>query len=188
MKKLFRNQWANIIFVVVILVMIIPQTRKPIQIVVNKIFAFSPSVTSENERVELEDYNWTLETESGKKVNFSEAKGKVIIVNYWATWCPPCIAEMPSFQELHTDYKDRVAFYFISGEDHETTNNFLKRKGYDFNSYRMLSDDPKPLNGYTLPSTFVIDKNGSIVIEKVGAADWNSQNFRNTLEQLLAKE
>lgn len=185
MKKLFSNQWANIIFIVIILALIIPQTRKPIQIVVNKIFAFSPSVTDEEDRKQLEDYNWTLETKSGKKVDFAESKGKVIIVNYWATWCPPCIAEMPSFQKLHTDYKDKVDFYFISGEDHETTNNFLKRKGYDFSSYRMLSEDPKPLNGYTLPSTYVIDKNGIIVVNKVGAADWNSQNFRNTIDGLL---
>lgn len=188
MKKLFSNQWANIIFIVIILVMLIPQTRKPIAIVFNKLIAFSPSVTAEEEREMLESYDWTLETKDGKKVNFSETKGEVIIVNYWATWCPPCIAEMPSFQELYADYGDRVAFYFISGEDHETTNNFLKRKGYRFNSYRMLSADPKPLNGYTLPTTFVIDKKGAIVINKVGAADWNSQNFRSTLEQLLAKE
>ena len=94
---------------------------------------------------------------------------------------------MPSFQELYTDYKDDVAFYFISGEDHETTNNFLKRKGYNFSSYRMLSEDPKPLDGYTLPSTYVIDKSGTIVVDKKGAADWNSQNFRNLLSQLLAE-
>jgi len=188
MKKLFSNQWANIIFIVLILVLIIPQTRKPIQIVVNKVFAYSPSVTDEEDRKELENYNWTLETASGKKVDFAESKGKVIIVNYWATWCPPCIAEMPSFQELYTDYKDEVAFYFISGEDHETTNNFLKRKGFRFSSYRMLSKDPKPLDGYTLPSTYVIDKNGTIVVDKKGAADWNSQNFRNTLDELLAEK
>ena len=94
---------------------------------------------------------------------------------------------MPSFQELYTDYKDEVEFYFISGEDHETTNNFLKRKGYRFSSYRMLSEDPKPLDGYTLPSTYVIDKNGTIVVDKKGAADWNSQNFRNLLNQLVAE-
>ncbi|WP_282019071.1 TlpA family protein disulfide reductase [Salegentibacter mishustinae] len=187
MKKLFKNQWSNIIFIVIILAMIIPQTRKPIQIVVNKIFAFSPSATDEEDRKELETYNWALETASGKRVDFAESKGKVIIVNYWATWCPPCIAEMPSFQELYTDYKDEVEFYFISGEDHETTNNFLKRKGYRFSSYRMLSEDPKPLDGYTLPSTYVIDKNGTIVVDKKGAADWNSQNFRNLLNQLLAE-
>jgi thiol-disulfide isomerase/thioredoxin len=187
MKKLFSNQWANIIFIVLILVLIIPQTRKPIQIVVNKVFAFSPSVTDEEDRKELESYSWTLETASGSKVDFAKSKGKVIIVNYWATWCPPCIAEMPSFQELYTDYKDEVEFYFISGEDHETTNNFLKRKGYNFSSYRMLSEDPKPLDGYTLPSTYVIDINGTIVVDKKGAADWNSQNFRNLLSQLLVE-
>lgn len=185
--KLFKSQWSNIIFIVLILLLVIPQTRKPIQIFVNKILSFSPSETDEEDREVLADYNWVLQNTEKERIEFADYKGEVIIVNYWATWCPPCIAEMPSFQELYDDYEGKVAFFFISGEDHPTTTNFLDKKELSLPSYRMLSADPKPLDGYTLPTTYVIDKKGSIVINKRGAADWNSQAFRNTLDKLIAE-
>lgn len=185
--KIFKNRWTDIILVVLIVAMLIPQTRKPIQILVNQIFSFSPSVTEKEDREKLADYNWILQDLEGSRVDFSDYKGKVILVNYLATWCPPCIAEMPRLQELYTDYQDKVAFFFVSGEEPETVRKFLKKKNFDLPVYNMLSTDPKPLDGYSLPSTYVIDKKGNIVIHKVGAADWNSQKTRETLDELLAQ-
>ena len=183
--KLFKNQWSNIIIAVIILAMIIPGTRKPIQIFVNKLLAFSPSITSEDERESLADYNWALEKNNKDKLKFEDLKSKVIIVNFWATWCPPCIAEMPSFELLYRDYKDKVEFLFVSSEDHETVRGFLNRKKYSIPAYRPLSEAPEPLNGKTLPTTYLIDKNGAIVIKKIGAADWNSESLRKTIDKLL---
>ncbi|MDT0678576.1 TlpA family protein disulfide reductase [Autumnicola musiva] len=183
--KIFKNQWSNIILIVIILALLIPQTRKPLQVFANKVFAFSPEVTDEAEREQLSGYNWVLENSNEKRVNFSEYQDEVIVVNYWATWCPPCIAEMPSFQDLYQDYKGEVQFFFISGEEHETVRNFLKEKRFSLPTFRMLSADPKPLDGYTLPTTYVIDRQGNIVIKKIGSANWNSQSMRNTLDKLL---
>lgn len=185
--KLFKNQWSNIIIAVIVLVLIIPGTRKPIQIFFNKILSFSPSVTSEEDRGSIAGYNWSLEQNNKDRKAFSEYKGEVVLVNFWATWCPPCIAEMPSFQELYVDYHDKVNFLFVSSEDHETVRGFLNRKNYTLPAYRPLSQPPEPLNGSTLPTTYLIDKEGNIVIQKVGAADWNSQSVRNTIDELLAK-
>lgn len=185
--KLFKNQWTNIIFAVIILVLIIPATRKPIQIFLNKVLAFSPSVTSEKDRATLVDYNWVLEKNNKDRVEFSEYQGKVVFVNFWATWCPPCIAEMPSLQLLYEDYQDKIVFLFVSDEDRETVSGFLNRKQFTFPAYRPLSNAPKPLNGSTLPTTYLIDKQGNIVIQKVGAADWNSEKVRETIDGLLQK-
>ena len=185
--KLFKNQWVNIIFAVIILVLLIPATRKPIQIFLNKVLAFSPSVTSEKDRATLADYNWVLEKNNKDKVEFSEYAGKVIFVNFWATWCPPCIAEMPSLQLLYEDYQDEIVVLFVSSEDRETVRGFLNRKKYSIPAYRPLSEAPIPLNGNTLPTTYLIDKQGKIVIQKVGAADWNSDKVRETIDGLLQK-
>ncbi|GAA4318830.1 TlpA disulfide reductase family protein [Pontixanthobacter gangjinensis] len=185
--KLFKNQWSNIIFIVVILAMIIPQTRKPIQIFVNKLISFAPSVNDEEDREKIANYNWVLEDSREKRVEFEEFKNEVVILNFWATWCPPCIAEMPSFQELYEDYGEKVTFLFVSSEHHETTDGFMKRKRFSLPSYKMLTKAPEPMIGKTLPTTYVIAKDGSIVVDKVGAADWNSDSFRKTLDKLLAE-
>lgn len=185
--KLFKNQWSNIIIVVLILALVIPQTRKPIQIFFNKLISFAPSVNDEEDREKISNYNWVLENNRKDRVEFSEFKNEVIVVNFWATWCPPCIAEMPSFQKVYEDYQDKVKFVFVSGEQHETVENFLKRKRFTFPTYKMLTKAPEPMNGKTLPTTYVISKDGSIVIDKVGAADWNSEKFRTTLDKLIAE-
>lgn len=183
--KLFKNQWSNIIIVVVILVLIIPGTRKPIQIFFNKALSFSPSVTSEEDRKTIASYDWSLEKNNRDKENLSQYEGEVVLINFWATWCPPCIAEMPSFQELYVDYQDKITFMFVSSEDHETVRGYLNRKNMTLPAYRPLSQPPQPMNGNTLPTTYLLDKQGNIVIQKVGAADWNSQSVRETIDGLL---
>ncbi|TQI70065.1 thiol-disulfide isomerase/thioredoxin [Gramella sp. Hel_I_59] len=183
--KLFKNQWSNIIIIVIILVMVIPQTRKPVQIFVNKLISFAPSVNDEEDQEKLASYDWILEDKRGKRIEFSEFENEVIVVNFWATWCPPCIAEMPSFQEVYEDYGEKVRFVFVSGEQHQTTDNYMKRKRFTLPSYKMRTKAPEPMLGKTLPTTYVISKSGKIVIDKVGSADWNSDSFRSTLDKLL---
>ena len=96
---------SNIIFVVVIALLIIPQTRQPIQIFLQKGLAMiSPSEISADKRENLESYdNWKLIDSNGNQYDFKQAQGKVVFINFWATWCPPCIAEMPSIDNLYAD-------------------------------------------------------------------------------------
>ncbi len=183
--KLFKNQWFNIILGLIIVVMLMPQTRKPFQIFINKALAFSPSLTGEENRERLVDYNWVLESNNKERIEFQDYKGQVILINYWATWCPPCIAEMPSLQQLYEDYQDEVVFLFVSGEGHQTVKRFLERKNYTIPSFKMLTQNPAILDGRVLPTTYLIDREGNIVIKKEGAADWNSESVRNTLDDLL---
>src|SRR5690554_5108361 len=125
MEKSLKKHWSNILFVVFLALLIIPQTRMPIQVFVQRLISFSPSETSEEKRVTLQDYHWQLQALDSGEINFSQSQGKVVIVNFWATWCPPCVAEMPSFQKLYDDFGNEVDFYFVTSEEPERVNRFL---------------------------------------------------------------
>ncbi|GGG60253.1 TlpA family protein disulfide reductase [Bizionia arctica] len=177
---------SNIIFLIVIVLLIIPQTRQPIQVFMNKGLAlFGPSIIEETEREKLTDYSWQLLSDSGESFDFNDAKGKVVVINFWATWCPPCIAEMPSLEALYSSYKDEVVFLFVSDEDPKAIANFMTKNNYSFQYYSPKSSNPKLFDVSGIPRTFIIDKKGQIVIDKTGAANWNSDGVRNQIEQLL---
>lgn len=166
--------------------MIVPQTRQPIQILLHKGLAFfSPSKVNESNQILIEDYNWNLKAKDGTVFNFEETRGKVVIINFWATWCPPCIAEMPSMQSLYDDYKDRVEFIFVSNEAFEVINKFTSKNGYTFDVYNPMTKYPEVFNITSIPRTFLIDKKGNIVIDKNGAANWNSDSVRSIIDDLL---
>lgn len=187
--KISKSQRNNIIFLVIILVMLIPQTRRPIQLMLQKGLAMiSPSVVDKEDRVALTDYDWQLVDEHGKAYDFNQAKGKVIFVNFWATWCPPCIAEMPSMEKLYQAYKDDVVFLFVSNEKQEVISKFKKKNSYEFLVHASLSPGPKLFKTSSIPRTFVLDKQGHIVIDKSGAADWNSAKVRKLLDDLIKSE
>ncbi|MBK5212971.1 MAG: TlpA family protein disulfide reductase [Flavobacteriaceae bacterium] len=187
-----KKHWSNILFVAFLALLIIPQTRMPIQVFVQRLISFSPSEKSGNDRETLQDYNWNLQKLDAEavpaerqEVNFSQSKGKVVIVNFWATWCPPCVAEMPSFQKLYDSYKDKVDFYFVTSEKAEKVQHFMEKNGYTLHIYLQTSEAPKQLESNVLPTSYLISKSGEIVIDEEGAADWNSEKMRTLLDNLL---
>ncbi len=185
--KFDQKKISNLIFVIILLLFFIPNTRGMMQIFLTRIFSFSPSVVDTEERMSVANYDWKLHGVNTDAMNFATAEGKVVVLNYWATWCPPCIAEMPSLQDLYTDYKDKVVFVFLTEDDDPELHKFMSDKDYNFPIYRSLSPHPKPFVHKPIPGTYVIDKKGSIVIHKVGAANWNSDSVRATLDQLIAE-
>lgn len=189
-KTLFsflKKHKSNILFGIVVLLLIIPQTRMPILVTVQRIIAFSPSTIAEDKRETIVDYSWNLRALNASNVNLEDAKNEVIVINLWATWCPPCVAEMPSFQALYDDYGNRVAFYFVSNEKSEILNRFMERHNYTMPIFQTLEAAPTQFNSNALPTTYVIAKNGEIVIKKTGVADWNSRKMRSLLDKLIAE-
>lgn len=184
MKEFLKKYWKNILFIVFIGILFIPATRKQIQIGVNQLLTFSPSLIAEEDQKSLATYNWKLESLEGEKVNFQQSQNKIIIVNFWATWCPPCIAEMPDLQKLYDDFGTEVDFYFLTNDDPKKVNRFFADKNYDLPVFYVEGNLPKPLNGDALPTTYIIDQEGKIIVEKVGAADWNGEKVRKILKDL----
>ncbi len=173
-----KKNWSNVLFVVVIVLLVLPQTSLPIKAFISRITATSPSIESETERDVLTDYQWNLKDLNGAEVDFSKFKGQKILINFWATWCPPCVAEMPSMQELYNDYKDNVVFIFVTNEKESVVNKFITKYGYTFPIYKAISPTSELLRTNNLPTTYLLNEEGEILINKTGAADWNSVTVR----------
>ncbi|MCF6296642.1 MAG: TlpA family protein disulfide reductase [Flavobacteriaceae bacterium] len=137
------------------------------------------------DRKKLSSYNWKLINKKGESVDFNTLKGKVIVVNFWATWCPPCIAEMPSFQKLYDIYKDNIVFLFVASDEKDKVTTFIDKNKYTIPVYFEASNRPVEMESNSLPTTYIINKEGEIVVDKVGAVDWNSKKVKKLLDKLL---
>lgn len=134
------------------------------------------------------DYNFTLKDLEGNTVDFKDFKGKVIFLNLWATWCGPCRAEMPSIHNLYTSIdKDKVAFVMLSidtGKNHHKVVSYIQDRGFTFPVYTPAGYLPKHLQVPSIPTTFIISKDGKVVSKNAGAANYDTEKFRQFLQGL----
>lgn len=121
----------------------------------------------------------------GRLHRFSEFRGKVVLVNLWATWCPPCIAEMPGLEHLYQKTKGEVAFVMISRDrDFDLARKFVARKGYHFPIYHARGPLPPELSSSAIPATFVIAPNGRVAFTHKGMADYDHPEIEKFLREL----
>ncbi len=134
-------------------------------------------------------YDFSLDKIEGGTLDFTELKGKVVFINFWATWCPPCVAEMPGIQSLYDKYKDNedIAFVMISLDSKRSKAvKFIEKKGFTMPVYFPNSSRiPKVYESKGIPTTFVIDKEGFIAYKKVGMANYDAASFIEFVEKQL---
>ncbi len=173
--------WSNIFFVLVIAALIYPNSRAWIM----RQVAFSPSVNAIEKSPTLADYQWELKGINTPNINLESLKEKVIFVNFWATWCPPCRAEMPLIQKLYDDYKTKVDFVFVTADASDKVKSYYKENNLDLPTYNMHTQEPNEFVTSSIPTTYIVSKKGKIVVSTVGAANWNSSKIRKLLDKLL---
>jgi thiol-disulfide isomerase/thioredoxin len=132
------------------------------------------------------DYVWTLKSLDGTDVSLESARGKVIFVNVWATWCGPCVAEMPSLQRLHERVRgDDVFFAFVTQEPTDVAKAFLEKHKLTLPVFTMTGELPPAFKRKGIPSTFVVSKRGAIAFSHVGAARWDDARTIGFLDELI---
>ena len=124
----------------------------------------------------------------GKAVSFESLKGKVIFMNMWATWCPPCIAEMPNIQKLYEKVgSDKIAFVMLSLDEDgmDKVKKFIGKKGFTFPVYMPASPLPQEFYSNAIPTTFIISPQGKIVAKQEGLAEYDTKEVRKFLQGMV---
>ena len=130
--------------------------------------------------------DWNLKALDGAVINLDkEYKDKVVFINFWATWCPPCITEMPTIEKLYQKFKDRIGFACISTESLETIRAFKTKKKYSFTMYQIEMEIPDEFELNIIPATFIISRDRKVALKHVGGADWSHDKVINFLEGLI---
>ena len=115
-------------------------------------------------------------------------KGKNLFINYWATWCNPCLAEMPYMAELYENYQyqDDLIFLYLSREKLDTIKNYIPKDEslQNLPIYKIVTDDEFFATS-GIPTTFIVNSKGEVVVKDVGSAFWNDESVFKFLDQLI---
>lgn len=133
---------------------------------------------------EKADYNFSLIDQNGQVLEGKSLKGRTIFLNIWATWCAPCVAEMPGINTLYNDLKEEEDLVFLMithDKDFQKAKDWVAKKGFDFPIYRMNSRLPDVYETNVIPTTFVISKKEKIIVKHTGMADYNNRRFKKLL-------
>ncbi|MFO8236533.1 MAG: TlpA disulfide reductase family protein [Bacteroidales bacterium] len=185
-QKLF-NKILDIIFVLLIISVIIPATRKEVMTYASKIRMYVTSVKTneDNEAIKSPGSLQFVDVE-GETQHLNDFSDKPVFINYWATWCPPCKAEMPVLKKLYEDYKDDVNFLFISREPLSETQAFMNKHEYDLPVFRITSSPQGVLSYYVLPTSMFIS-NEKLILSKEGAVNWHSDKIKSIFDEYIKR-
>jgi peroxiredoxin len=149
-----------------------------------------PDTTSVLPRLGQPVANFSLPDLHGRIVSLSSLKGKVVFLNVWATWCQPCIDEMPTIQRLHDQLQPRgleVLAVSLDPLGAQIVAPFVNKYGLSFPVLLDAKSQLQKLYGTTgVPESFIIDKTGRLVEKVVGPRDWAHPNMLTMFEQLMA--
>jgi len=123
----------------------------------------------------------------GNEVDLTEFQGKTIFVNFWATWCRPCIQEMPGIAALQTQLAGKnIEFFFASDEEVDKIQKFKESRKMDLNFVRI--ENPESLGIQALPTTFIFDGEGNMVFTEVGFRKWDDPATIEMVTNLISEQ
>ncbi len=137
------------------------------------------------------DFNFSIKNSAGERFSFEQYKGKVVFLNLWATWCGPCRVEMPTIQSLYEEMDTTgIAFVILSidrDSDKPKIDAYIAKHKYTFPVYQPSGALTSQLDIPSIPTTFIINKEGNIVAKEVGAKNFDNAKFKKLLKGLIAQ-
>ncbi|MGZ3854034.1 MAG: TlpA family protein disulfide reductase [Flavisolibacter sp.] len=185
-RRIVKNVW-NILFIAALLLLIFSPGAKAWMLKqFLSVGLFKAEIKKENGKPTVAAFAY--QDINGNIVSSSQLQGKVVFINFWATWCPPCRAEMPSLDNLYQQLKNdnRIVFLFLNEDDDlNKAKAFISDNHYSFPIVIPASNIPTGLFSGTLPTTVILDKEGKVVMKHEGIASYNNTNFIEQLKSLL---
>ncbi len=188
---------GNVVFVVLIGLLIWPTSRSYFQQMLMKIGLFKPTLEVPKKAAEPIDAGAKSASNTvsfvnhmGEIVQVADLKGKVVFINFWATWCGPCRAEMPSINVLYDKFKDNPNIVFLIVEiegDKEKAAAFVKNEKLTLPISYPNSDIPKEWLSESIPSTVILDKGGNLATRHEGMADYSTPDVATFIQDLINK-
>lgn len=127
---------------------------------------------------------------AGKKIDLSKEKDRILVVHFWATWCPPCVEEIPALSQFWDKYRGRddIALYTVSvDKDWKTIDNFLKKNPSSIPMFHDPAAATAARFGSTqYPETYIVNRSGRVLFRVQGAVNWSDPELRSRIEQILA--
>ncbi|MCX2582265.1 TlpA family protein disulfide reductase [Pedobacter sp. MR22-3] len=186
MKLVKRNSINILFFMLLLTIIFVPDAKAFLLRSLMTIGFYTPdpvktvSLASDLDGIKFKDIK-------GKLVDLGDLKGKVIFLNFWATWCPPCRAEMPSLHKLFTQFKNdkNVVFIFVDADgDLKKSAKFIADRQYELPVYAFASEIPKQVFESALPTTVIFDRQGRLSFRHEGMANYNDQKFVDFINKL----
>lgn len=180
--------YSTFVFIAFIMINCQPVLKAPVAALMSTTLPTPEIDTVQSENYPTANYNLQVTDLDGNTVKMTNYRGKVIFLNFWATWCMPCVAELPSINKLYNQFKNEdIVFLLISRESPEKVKSYQQRKKYDVPFY--IDDEhsniPKIYFSQGIPTTFIINKKGKVIKASSGAEDWDDKEFVETLKSLV---
>lgn len=187
-KKIIKNV-VNVLFVAALLLLIFsPNAKAWFLKQLLSVGLFKAEIKKERADTNSSSINFSYQDENGNIIASNELKGKVVFINFWATWCPPCRAEMSSLNKLYNQLKDdnRFVFLFLNEDDNiDKAKTFLKENNYSLPLNIRSGNVPGAIFSGTLPTTVVLNKEGKMVMKHEGIGSYDYAGFIAQLRALL---
>ena len=189
-KRKLRSGILNIVFFGLLLFFLLNTSAKSWmlkQVIKTGLFSAKIEQKSASDSSSVLAMPLTYKDESGQFASTENMRNKVVFINFWASWCPPCRAEMPSMNKMYEQLKSNPNYVFVFinlDEKTETGKSYLEKNNLTIPLQRAQGFVPTDIYTGSLPTTVVLDKQGRIVMKHTGMADYDSKRFLNQLKEL----
>jgi len=189
LKKELKKRWLSILFYALIVVFLFsPDAKSWLLKQVVSTGLLKAEIKKDSDKNTSVAVTFSYTDAKGEPATTADLKGKVVFINFWASWCPPCRAEMPSLKNLYQKFKDDDRFVFLFMNEDEDKNKaieYLEKNSFTIPLFYSSGNVPREIFSGSLPTTIVLDKEGKIVLKHQGMAGYDTEGFIRQLKELL---